>query len=269
MVRLSIMRRWAWALAAAAVCGLGAPALAEPLAACPKAAFGFNPPGQLVPGSGKGLADKGDWSPGMRFPIRTAPDYPNSQVFGIGGAFYAGPAHGGWSDPRNFQYPWGDTFCEARPGAKRPNKACPGDDGHQGQDIRAATPADRTYEVVAPEDGKVVSIQDFAVIFLGDSVRRYVLLHMHPEDVKARMPADHRYRRGQTIGLVSNYFGYSYDKKTGKYVANLTTRHLHFEIMLPVKEGSTPSAASRTGWHWVSPYVALVCSYQNLLDSQP
>ena len=254
--------RRAAGLAVAAACLSGAAAAADPVIPCPAGGFGFDPPGQLIPGSGKGVADYTEWSPGMRFPLGAAPAYPNSQVFNIGGNNYQGDIKGGWSDARNYQYPWGDTFCERRPGAKRPNKACPGNDGHQGQDIRPATAADQTYAVVAPEDGKVVAVQDFAVIFLGDSVKRYVLLHMHPEDVQMRLPPDHRFLRGQTIGLVSNYFGY----KDGKPVP--TSRHLHFEIMLPLA-AATPNPLVRAEWRWVSPYVTLVCSYQRLLDGTP
>lgn len=42
--------------------------------------FTYQPPGQLVAGSGTGRGDNVVYVPGMRFPIEVAPAYANSQV---------------------------------------------------------------------------------------------------------------------------------------------------------------------------------------------
>jgi murein DD-endopeptidase MepM/ murein hydrolase activator NlpD len=213
-----------------------------------------------------------DWSPGMAFPIGDRPAYANSQYFNIGGQGTA-PPRDTWKSPANYKFPWRDNFCEDRPGSKRPNTACPIDhDGHQGQDIRPADGRDRFHPVLAPEDGVVVSSSGFTTIFLGDSVRRYTLLHMHPEDVMAGLPPDRRVLKGQPIGQarVSNYFLRTVKEKVtvdGKkktittVVAEPTTVHLHFEIKAPRIEGTTPSPTTPSSWRYVSPYVALVCAY--------
>jgi murein DD-endopeptidase MepM/ murein hydrolase activator NlpD len=57
--------------------------------------------------------------------------------------------------------------------------------------------------------------------------------------------------RGQRLGLVSNEFG-----------GGLTTIHLHFEIKMAVDTG-----AGITNTH-VPPYLALVESYQALIDGE-
>jgi len=73
--------------------------------------FTYHPPGQLVPGSGQGLATATVHAPGIRFPIESAPAYLNSQVWGAGGMH--GPG-GGQCASSNYSYPWRDNYCETR-----------------------------------------------------------------------------------------------------------------------------------------------------------
>src|SRR5690554_6250979 len=110
--------------------------------------FTYQPAGQLVAGSGSGLADTTVFVPGMRFPIEQAPAYPNSQVWGHGGM--NGPG-GGQCDPANYFYPWWDNYCETRTWDM---PLCPGGQGHQGQDIRPATCDNKTHWTVAAEIGR-------------------------------------------------------------------------------------------------------------------
>lgn len=254
---------------------LGSPAIAaEPPRSfpCPVSAGHFTAPGDLLPGTGKGLEDWTNWSQGMAFPIGDPPAYANSQYFNPGGQGYATIGLS-WKDPTNYRWPWRDNFCEDRPGSKRPNAACPEDqDGHQGQDLRPADGNGKTHPVLAPESGSVVSVSGFTVIFLGDSGRRYTLLHMQPDAVLSGLPADRHLTRGQRIGeaAVSNYFLRTQTDvvvtngvKTviRKTVVEPTTVHLHFEIKVPRIDGAHPSANSPALWRYVSPYVALVCAY--------
>src|SRR5258708_1506990 len=76
--------------------------------------FTYLPAGTLQPEkSGQGTHDNTLYAPSMRFPLKAAPAYANSQVYGIGGEL---GASGTQCDLRNFQYPWRDNFCERRPG---------------------------------------------------------------------------------------------------------------------------------------------------------
>ena len=73
-------------------------ALAPPLAVLALASsaraddFTFQPPGDLVSGSGQGRVDDKVYAPGMRFPMESGPAFANSQVWGVGGS--QGPAGG-------------------------------------------------------------------------------------------------------------------------------------------------------------------------------
>jgi hypothetical protein len=64
-------------------------------------AFSYDPPGQLVAGSGKGRVDMNVYAPGIRFPIESGPAFANSQVWGRGG----NEGTGGQCDKENFSYP--------------------------------------------------------------------------------------------------------------------------------------------------------------------
>jgi murein DD-endopeptidase MepM/ murein hydrolase activator NlpD len=193
-------------------------------------------PGLLAPGSGQGVKTNVIYSPNIRFPLKDGPAYLNSQVWGVGGT-HGKP--GSWKDPRNFSYPWRDTFCETR---NRDTPACPGGKGHQGVDIRANDPSDAKYVVVAVESGRIASIGKYSIILNGDSGTRYVYLHMKP--AHPPVTTGSRVAIGQTIGLVSNEFG-----------GIPTPVHLHFEILQNV---------NGKGFQHVPPYTSLVKAYERL-----
>lgn len=197
--------------------------------------FKFMPAGQLLPGSGNGVQSQVIFAPGIRFPVERPKAYLNSQVWGIGGSQ---GQKGGWSDPRNYQYPWRDNFCESR---SRKTPACPSGSGHQGVDIRANGPQDRTHWSVATESGRISNIGTYSVTLMGDSGTQYRYLHLEMAKLSVK-PGD-RVERGQRIGLISNDFG-----KTP------TTVHLHFEIL---------QNSNGLGFRHVPPYSSLVKAYQS------
>jgi murein DD-endopeptidase MepM/ murein hydrolase activator NlpD len=195
-----------------------------------------SPPGALAPRSGTGVSNATVYAPGIRFPIEIAPAYLNSQVYGVGGQF---GLRGGWSDARNYRYPWRDNFCEKR-GYATPT--CPSGHGHQGQDIRPSTHADKTYWAVAVENGRISRIGSYSVVLIGASGTEYRYLHLEMRALAVR--PGQRVTKGQHLGLVSNDFG-----KTS------TTVHLHFEMLQNI--------AGR-GLRHVPPYTSLVAAYQAL-----
>jgi len=117
----------------------------------------YAPVGELVPGSGEGAADATVYAPGMRYPVRDAPSYPNSQVWGHGGS--EGPG-GSQCDAENFSYPWHDNYCETR---SWDMPLCPSGVGHQGQDIRASTCDNAVHPYVASRAGTVTSLPFHAI----------------------------------------------------------------------------------------------------------
>lgn len=206
-----------------------------------------DPGGVLPPGSGSGATDATVWAAGMRFPMEAGPAYANSQVYGYGG--FAAPGPGGQCDPRNYDYPWRDNFCETRSWT---NGMCPAGRGHQGQDIRPATCEKKVHWVVAAESGRITSIGSYTVTLLGDSGRIYRYLHMDMAGVHALFPtmASRDVERGQHLGRVSSDFG-----------GNATTIHLHFEIKAPVAIDGSPASVN-----FVPTYSSLVDSYGRLLN---
>ena len=212
--------------------------------ALPSAAFAFeyNPAGVLVPGSGSGVADSTVYSPDMRFPMEETPAFANSQVYGHGGS--RGPG-GGQCDAANYSFPWWDNFCETR-GWVTP--MCPTGNGHQGQDIRAATCADSVHWVVAAEDGTITSLGVYTVDLISDSGNGYRYMHMNMG--RLAVSEGQRVSRGDRLGLVSNDFG-----------GTPTTYHLHIEIHQNVASvgGVTP----------VPLYTSLVESYEELDGGAP
>lgn len=206
-----------------------APAWAQP--------FTYNPPGQLVDGSGQGAADYTVYAPGMRFPIEVAPAYANSQVWGNGGM--NGPG-GGQCDAVNYGYPWWDNFCETRSWT---TPMCPTGEGHQGQDIRPSTCDKDLHWAVAAEDGTITNIGSYSVALTTASGTRHNYLHMEPSSLLVAVGDS--VLRGDRIGRVSNAFG-----------GTPTTIHLHYEIRQNITGiGDTP----------VPPYMSLVASYEELL----
>lgn len=199
------------------------------------AQWSYRPPGELVAGSGDGREDDTVYAPGIRFPIESAPAYANSQVWGRGGSNGGG---GSQCDAVNFSYPWHDNYCETR---SWDMPLCPSGQGHQGQDIRAATCQNATHWVVAVDDGTITSIGSYSVYLTAPDGTRYDYLHM--SDVQVAV--GQHVTRGQRVGKVSNQFGDS-----------STTVHLHFNVRKNV-EG--------VGFVFVPPYMSLVRAYEALL----
>lgn len=200
--------------------------------------FRYDPTGQLMTGTGNGVATPTIYATNIRFPIAAKPAYLNSQVYGYGG--YLGQHSGsGWRDLRNYAYPWHDNFCEKR---SRKTPACPSGTGHQGVDIRPANPADRKHVAVAVETGRIIKVGVYSVTLAGDSGNHYNYLHMEMSQLRVRL--GDRVTAGQPIGLVSNDFG-----------GEATSVHLHFEIMQNV---------NGRGWRHVPPYSSLVVAYRSM-----
>jgi murein DD-endopeptidase MepM/ murein hydrolase activator NlpD len=229
------------ASSAVAASTAGAPASA--VAAASASGFAYDPPGTLQSGV-EGVTDTANNAPGIRFPIEQGPAFANSQVWGHGGM--SGPP-GDQCDAADYSYPWHDDFCETRAYS---TPTCPSGSGHQGQDIRPSTCAAGVHPAVAVEDGKISQIGTYTVYLLGESGRLYLYLHMQMDKLKVHVGDS--VTRGQELGYVSNNFGTS-----------STTIHLHFEIKEPVTIGGE-SMVTR-----VSPYVALVDSYQRMLAGTP
>ena len=199
-------------------------------------AFTYDPPGDLVGGSGTGRQDTEVYAPGMRFPMETGPAFANSQVYGHGG--YLGPG-GGQCDANNYSYPWKDNYCETR---QWDMPLCPAGNGHQGQDIRPATCDDNTHWGVATTDGVITNVGSYSVYLTADDGTRYDFLHMSNVQVSVGQEV----KRGDRLGFVSNEFG-----------GTATTIHLHFNIRQSVQG---------LGSVYVPPYTSLVTAYQKLVD---
>jgi MYXO-CTERM domain-containing protein len=200
--------------------------------------FSFDPPGQLVTGSGKGRVDMTVYAPGIRFPIEKGPAFANSQVWGHGG----NEGTGGQCDKENFSYPWHDNYCETRDWDM---PLCPGGVGHQGQDIRAASCKPGVHPTVAVADGTITSIGSYSVYLTTADGTRFDYLHMQDVVVKEGQ----KVKRGDPMGKVSNQFG-----------GSATTVHLHFNIKQNV---------AGVGSVFVPPYLSLTHAYNTLLGLDP
>jgi len=191
--------------------------------------FAYHPSGSLEPGSGRGRVDNTAYVPDMRFPIQNAPAFANSQVHRPGGYILGGSQ----CDSSNYSYPWRDNYCETR---THPMPLCPSGTGHQGQDIRASTCADRRHPVVATVDGTITGIGSYSVSLTSSDGTTHRFLHMR--DVAVRV--NQRVTKGTVLGKVSNNMG-----------STPTTIHLHYDL--------------RRNGRYISPYMSLVQSYQRLL----
>ena len=207
--------------------------------------FLFEPPGELLPNSGEGVKSDKIYAPGMRFPMESAPAFPNSQVYMHGGG--SGPG-GSQCDKENYSYPWRDNFCEKR---SWDSPACPGGKGHQGQDMRPATCKKGVNWAVAAEAGQITNIGSYTVTLTGESGIRYRYLHMKMDQLAVSI--GDTVTRGQRVGLVSNDFG-----------GSATTIHLHFEIKAAI---TMPNGTTQI--HFAPPYTSLVDSYKRLLAGTP
>lgn len=194
--------------------------------------FTYDPPGQLVDGSGKGRVDMTVYAPDMLFPVEEGEAFANSQVWGRGGLHGGG---GSQCDKQNFSYPWHDNYCETR---SWDMPLCPSGAGHQGQDIRAGDCKDKTHWVVAAVDGRITNVGSYSVYLTADDGTRYDYLHMANVAVKE----GERVKQGTQLGQVSNQFN-----------GEATTVHLHFNIKQNV---------SGIGSVYVPTYLSLVRSYE-------
>ncbi|WOR14980.1 M23 family metallopeptidase [Hyphomonas sp. FCG-A18] len=208
--------------------------------------FQYRPAGDLIPGSGTGTTNTTVYAPDITFPVKDAPAYLQSMVWRFGG----GIGGGDQCDPRNYDYPWQDNFCEKR-SRTRNTPLCPTNKVHQGQDIRVGTPegcnelrrvspADRTlYEAVAVEPGLIEYIGPYWVRLRGDSGILYNYIHLNM--ARLEIAELDTVTEGQTLGYISNDFG-----------GTPTTFHLHFEIKVPTEAASYTHAP---------PYMSLVEAY--------
>ncbi|MFZ0068279.1 MAG: M23 family peptidase, partial [Pseudolabrys sp.] len=123
--------------------------------------FSYFSPGFLIPNSGlkKDIGGRPDYTiyAQLRFPLREAPAFANSQSFNNwGDCDFTGrsvrsprrkdqpyscnvngrPLVFNEAAPGNYSYPWRDNFCEHR---RYFVGQCPGGEGHQGQDIRPSS----------------------------------------------------------------------------------------------------------------------------------
>lgn len=217
-----------------ALSAVGAPASAQP--------FSYQPAGTLQSGD-QGRVDQTVWVPAMRYPVEMAPSYPNSQVYGHGGS--QGPG-GGQCDIANFSYPWWDNYCEPR---SWDMPLCPSGTGHQGQDIRASTCADKTWWAVAAESGTITNIGSYSVNLMTDDGTQHRYLHMDAASI--RVSVGSRVNKGDRMGLISNNFG-----------GTPTTIHLHYDITQSVQG---------VGTVYIPPYMSLVRAYERLIgeEAQP
>jgi murein DD-endopeptidase MepM/ murein hydrolase activator NlpD len=245
--------------------------------------FTFRPVGDIISNSGThgqdGRADPTAYAQ-IRFPLRDAPAYANSQSFlNWGNCDFTGrtatPRTKGGSyrckrnnkplvldesAAENYSYPWQDNFCESR---SFEVGQCASGYGHQGQDIRPSScplrndGADRCeanhFAAVAVRDGVIVrSRGQQAALLLVNTAHdhvRFRYMHMNPTHMDADGVLNGRQvAEGETIGLVSNFQDY----------AGGTTTHLHFDLQV----------FTRDGWLWVNPYVTLVASYERLLGAR-
>lgn len=206
--------------------------------------FSYRTPGKLQPtSSGQGMTNRQIFAPGIQFPVRLKADqdaFLNSQVWGHGGG--EGPSGSRQSDKENFSMPWADNYCEKR---SWDMPLCPAGNGHQGQDIRGPSDANKKWEVVAVEDGQIIHVSNHTIIILkgaGGTVYRYQ--HIHPESILVA-PGD-VVKKGETLAKISNWLG-------GK---PNTTVHLHFEIKQNVKIGDKVLNV------FVPPFTSLIEAYR-------
>lgn len=255
---------------------------------CPDASFAYHSPGDITPGSGfANFGGKVDFTvyARMSFPVASSRAYANSQVFMNGGECLSDPPNSPTTIPvapkfkgdtyackqnpaklltffegaqENYDYPWRDNFCESR---DWPLGQCPGNMGHQGQDIRP----DRCYPVSdtsvrcepyrhrinAVRDGVVVRERGREALYLIVNTPtehvRFRYLHMNPAQLdRDGMVTGRELGEGERIGVMGNFLD---GQEAG------TTYHLHFDLQVP----------TRDGWLFVSPYMTLVAAYERMI----
>jgi len=247
--------------------------------------FSYFSPGFIIPSTGlkKDLGGRPDYTvyARLRFPIKQAPAFANSQSFNNWGdcdftgrtvrnprkknQSYSCKVNGtplvfNESAPTNYSYPWRDNFCEHR---NYFVGQCPGGEGHQGQDIRPSSctlfndGADRClpyqHDIVAAHDGVILRAakQEAVYLFINapDAHMRLRYMHMNPTQLDADgILSGKLVHAGDEIGKVGNYN----KKERG------TTYHLHFDMQVPTK----------VGWVFVNPYMTLVAAYERLIGAR-
>lgn len=205
----------------------------------------FAPPGQLTPGSGTGLLDNRIYVPNMRFPIEMAPAYSNSQAWGVGG--FKG-TKGSQCAEENYQYPWRSNLCEIR---RYKSGFCPTGTGHEGVDFRPATCEKDKYWAVAAVDGVISDFGRYTVTLRGDNGLEFRYMHLNVE--RLAIGEGERVKRGQRIGLISDYFG-----------GTPTTIHLHFEARR-VGRGADGKSTRQS----LPLYASAIDAYIRLLEGAP
>jgi hypothetical protein len=247
--------------------------------------FTFLPPGAIIPQTGRrpelgGREDRTVYA-NLRFPLKDAPAFANSQSFNNWGdcdftgrlprpvhtkdAPYSCKVNGrplvfNEAASPNYQYPWRDNFCEHR---RFPIGQCPGGEGHQGQDIRPSSckklneGADRCqaylHDAVAAEDGMLLRPrrQEALLLFVNsrNAHLRLRYLHMNPKMLDGEGAISGRVvHKGEVLGQIGNYDEYEHG----------TTYHLHFDMQVP----------TAIGYVFVNPYMTLVASYEQLIGAR-
>ena len=245
--------------------------------------FSYFSPGSLIPNTGlkKELGGRPDTTvyARLRFPLKDAPDFANSQSFNNwGDCDFTGRSRGALrgkgtpyscrvngrplvvDESTNYAYPWRDNFCEHRNFFVG---QCPGGEGHQGQDIRPSNctlfndGADRCqpyqHDVVAVHDGVILRARKQEAVYLfintPNTHMRVRYMHMNPNQLDADgIVSGKQVAEGDVLGKVGNYN----TKERG------TTYHLHFDMQVP----------SRLGWVFVNPYMTLVTAYERLIGAR-
>jgi murein DD-endopeptidase MepM/ murein hydrolase activator NlpD len=224
------------------------PALTDP----DGAVFSYLPVGALLPNSGPGFVDETVYRSDIVFPT-VDPVYLNSQVYRYGGGMGSvNGMNGEQCDPRNYQYPWQDTFCEKR---DRSQPLCPGG-GHEGLDIRPHTCARNLHKAVAVEDGRIIDVRRHWVTLQTENGTIYNYLHLNMSDLD--VAEGDVVAKGDEIGLISNDFF----KSDGTSVP--TTTHLHFEMY----ENYVAAAGEEPLFTKVNPYMTLVAAYDRKLRGE-
>jgi len=200
----------------------------------------FMPPGDLLPDSGKGIANSAVFYPGIRFPLEQGPAYGNSHFYGVGGMQ---GRDGDSCDHSNYSYPWRDNFCEFR---KSDLPLCQSG-GHFGQDLRPATCRANYYWAVAVDDGVIAQIGRFSVTLQTASGTLYRYVHLNMSDLAVHELK--KVSRGDRIGKVSN-----------SWVNDRLPMHLHFDVKDSIMIGNKPEVV------FIPPYTSLVESYVKLMD---
>lgn len=247
--------------------------------------FSYFSPGFIIPGTGRskelgGVADYTVYA-NLRFPLKDAPAFVNSQSFNNwGNCNFTGrsvrtlrkkgtpyscsvnglPLVFDESAGANFSYPWRDNFCEHRNFFVG---QCPGGEGHQGQDIRPGEcnllneGADRCqpyhHDIVAALDGTILRAPKQQAIFLfantASAHLRVRYIHMNPNRLDADgILSGKSVKAGDVIGKAATF------NKTERG----TSYHLHFDMQVP----------TRIGFVFVNPYASLIAAYEQLVGER-